>query len=266
MAAINPPIITFAGGIMGRLLHNRVDVPKYTHGAEIYCNWWPQVQGPMSRRPPLEHVDVFDDSTKLGYQLPFVFSVDQSYNLLGVDGSWKFYTQTGRLVIPQVTAAIANGQFTTSAVDEVDTATVTVSSTNAGAAANLKDNDPTSYWQSSASSPAWITVDHGSAKTIRTLYLTAYAFPTLTPIQWALYGSATGAFAGEEVVLHYVAADAAWYIGERRRYRIAAPGSYRYYRILMYANTASLPAPAGDAGGSGAGGGTSGYENGGGGP
>lgn len=113
MASINPPVVNFSGGILGPLLHGRVDLPVYPAGAEEKSNWLPHAQGGMTRRPPLLFVDA-TNPTKKAFQIPFVFSVDQSYNIIATDEGFRFYIRDGIVTIPEVTATIANGSFSSS--------------------------------------------------------------------------------------------------------------------------------------------------------
>lgn len=114
MASINPPVVNFSGGILGPLLHGRVDLPVYPAGSEVMTNMLPNAQGSMTRRPPLLFVDETANSDKRAFQIPFVFSVAQSYNIIATDEGFRFYIRDGLVTIPQVTATIANGTFSSS--------------------------------------------------------------------------------------------------------------------------------------------------------
>lgn len=244
MTQVNPPVISFAGGILGKLLQARVDLPFYAKGAEIMENWWPMVHGPMSRRPPLMYIDTFVDSTERGHQLPFLYTVEQSYNILMTPSGLRFYTQDGRIDTPVVTAAIAGGDFATATTNEALAATVTVSTTGSGSAANLHDGLTTTDWTSDATATQWVKFDLGSAKTLYYIWLTATAStPAYGAAAWVLQGSATGAYAGEEVALLTVTNDPPWAASERRRYKVTSPGSYQYYRVYITAVAGAVVVP-----------------------
>jgi hypothetical protein len=107
MGALNPPIVTFTGGVIGKLLHNRVDIQTYPTAAEEQINCWPSAQGPLSRRPPLKFIDEFVNSNRKGKLFPFVFSVDQSYIVLATESGFEFFTQDGKITIDTVTSQFA---------------------------------------------------------------------------------------------------------------------------------------------------------------
>ena len=265
MTQINPPINNFNGGLLGKLLEARVDLPFYAKGASIMLNFWAMVHGPMTRRPPLEFVAAFDDSTKKGRQFPFVYTVAQSYNMLMTSNGLALYANDARITIPAVTAAISGGDFATATPNEASGKTVTVSTTASGAAANLVDGSGSTEWVSDATATQWVKIDLASAKTIRFIWLKASATtPENAPGTWQLEGSATGAFAGEETVLKIVAGDSAWAANERRRFTVTSPGSYRYYRVNITATAGTSPTPT-PGGGTDTGGGID-YGYGGGGP
>jgi hypothetical protein len=117
MGAINPPVVTFTGGVVGQILHNRVDIQTYPTAAEEQTNCWPTAQGPLHRRPPLKFVEEFVNSDRKGKLFPFVFSVDQSYIILATESGFEFFTQDGKIVIDTVSSAFStftSGWFDTS--------------------------------------------------------------------------------------------------------------------------------------------------------
>jgi hypothetical protein len=166
MAAINAPIVTFQGGIIGQELANRVDIPTYPQGAEVMQNFRASVQGTMSRRPPMMFVDDFADHDKKGRLFPFNFSVDDSYLVLANDESFVFYQEDVLLTVPEVTASIPNAG-STAFTNQSTGATFSASSTAAGAANNLNDADTTTTWTASTAGTEHVTADLGSAATLR---------------------------------------------------------------------------------------------------
>lgn len=240
MASVNPPVLNFSGGIIGGELHNRVDIPTYPQGAEIMTNFRPTLQGVMLRRPPMVHVDDFADHTLEGELFPFVYSTEQSYLVLATTSGFSFYANDGLITIPAVTSALA-AAASTAFTDQADSATITASSTDGGnVVANLVDESSTTYWASTGTGTETLTFDMGSAVTLKSLWLSADAtYYQHVPTSFTMLGSATGAWAGEEVTLLTVSGASAFAANERRKYRFTASGSYRYYRLRMTANAAA---------------------------
>lgn len=106
MASVNPPVVTFTGGILGGELHNRVDIPSYQTGCSVMENLRPKLQGPMTRRPPLLHVDAFDDHNAIGKLYKFLYSDAENYLVLHTSAGFQFYVNDERVTIPSVTASL----------------------------------------------------------------------------------------------------------------------------------------------------------------
>ena len=70
-------------------------------------NFRPNIQGVMSRRPALYHVDNFSDSTKTGTLWPFYFALGDTYLVLATETGAKFYADSGLITIEAVTSTIA---------------------------------------------------------------------------------------------------------------------------------------------------------------
>lgn len=113
MVASNPPILTFTGGILGGELHNRVDMQAYPTACAVMQNLRPRIQGPMTRRPAMLHVDLFDDHDNEGRLYSFLYSDDENYLVLHTADGFQFYTGDERITIPSVTASLA-GSWTDS--------------------------------------------------------------------------------------------------------------------------------------------------------
>lgn len=237
MAAINPPLINFSGGILGKLLWGRVDVPSYANSAEIMENWRPNAQGVMTRRPSLIYVDSFDDDDLKGYMFPFVYAsngVSLDCMVLASEGGFVFYEPGGRLITDSVTATIAEGTFATTHSDLADGSSITASSTAAGATANLVDESVSTYWQAGGGATATLTFDLGAAYALYDIWLSSHTSTfARTPTAFTLSGSATGSFAGEETTVLTISGESNWVASEKRKYRITTPTSYRYYRLTM---------------------------------
>lgn len=238
MAQVNAPIVNFSGGIIGRKLQNRVDIKYYPRAASIMENFRPDPQGTMSRRPPLEYIDTLRDSNKKAYQFPFVFNTAQSYNIVATEDGLEFFIQDGKVTLPTVSAVILDGGFGTASVDRIDAASLSASSTAAGNVNNVSDEDSSTYWQSNTDATATLTADLGSPYVIYDVWVSARSSTgTGAPTEFSLEGSNTGAFGGEEVEL-MTASGGAWNANEKRKYRVASPGAYRYYRLVLSATAA----------------------------
>ena len=107
MVASNPPILTFTGGVLGGELHNRVDMQAYPTACAILENFRPRIQGPMTRRPPMLHVDGFDDHDEEGRLYSFLYSDAENYLVLHTATGFQFYAGDERITIPSVTASLA---------------------------------------------------------------------------------------------------------------------------------------------------------------
>lgn len=237
MGQLNPPIVTFTGGIVGKLLHNRVDIQTYPTAAEEQLNCLPSAQGPLGRRPPLKFIDEFVNSSQKGKLLPFVFSVEQSYIILATESGFEFFTRDGKIEIDNVSVQLQDSSFAQTTVDLVQAATVTASSTGGtGALANIKDTNAGTWWESTTDDTQWLKFDLGSAKRVRELQIqAANAENDRAPTGFILQASTTGAFTGEQVnVLTVTEAETVSYAASAiKRFRVTPSTSYRYWRIFM---------------------------------
>jgi hypothetical protein len=112
--------------------------------------------------------------------------------------------------------------------------TISASSTATGFDAwKGADKDLATYWQSTGTKVAQWKADFGSAKTIATYAMTTRpANATTAPTAFTLEGSSTGSFAGEQVTLD-TQTGLVWAADETKLFTVAAPASYRYYRISI---------------------------------
>lgn len=111
MVASNPPILTFTGGVLGGELHNRVDMQAYPTACAVSENFRPRIQGPMTRRPAMLHVDLFDDHNDRGRLYSFLYTDAENYLVLHTADGFQFYVDDERITIPSVTASLA-GSYT----------------------------------------------------------------------------------------------------------------------------------------------------------
>lgn len=111
MTNVNAYIQTFAGGEFGEAMSARVSIDSYQAACELMENWMPLAQGVMTRRPSLEFINSFVDSSLIGVLHSFEFDVGQNYLILVQSGIIYFYLNDGILDIDTVTASISNGSF-----------------------------------------------------------------------------------------------------------------------------------------------------------
>ena len=107
MGSVNPPVVTFIGGVIGGELHNRVDIPSYPQGCELSENFRPKIQGPMTRRPPMIHVASFVDHTKRGKLYNFLYSAINSFLVQHTPDGFAFYLDDVHTQIPNVAASLS---------------------------------------------------------------------------------------------------------------------------------------------------------------
>jgi len=237
MASVNAPVVSFTGGVIGKLLMNRVDTDTYAQSAEEMENFRALPQGGMSRRPPMEYLDSFTDHAKKGLLIPFVYDNTQSYVILATSEGFDFFLEDGKITSDAVTATIANGDFTDGYTDLADAATITASGTTSGSVANLVDELLTTFHQTQNDSGVgdhYHSFDMGSAVTLYSIVISSgTSNADRLPLDFTIEGSVTGAWAGEETTVSTVSGEPNWNTSETRRYRFDTPGSYQHYRILM---------------------------------
>lgn len=107
MGSVNVPVNNFSGGLIGEKLHNRVDVPSYPSGAAVQENFRSDIQGTLSRRPPLLHVESSADSTKDGVTWEFYNRIDDTYLIDVIPAGARFIRNDALITIPEVTATLS---------------------------------------------------------------------------------------------------------------------------------------------------------------
>lgn len=123
MAQTNAAVTSFNGGVLGGLLSARTDVDSYRNSAALMDNWFPNAQGPMSRRPGLRFVDEQVDANQRGTLFTFEFSVLDNYLIVGTQGEFRLFLNDGIVDAPAVSATITNGFFTDGLNGWVDAST-----------------------------------------------------------------------------------------------------------------------------------------------
>jgi hypothetical protein len=236
MGAINAPIITFTGGVIGPLLHNRVDIQSYPTAAEEQLNCWPYAQGPLDRRPPLKFIDEFVNSSQKGKLIPFVFSVDQSYIVLATESGFEFFTQDGKIEIDNISTQTADSSFTENpTVDLTQIANIWASSTGGtGSIAALRDGNPATWWESTADDTQWIAFDFGSPRLLRQVRISSGTIefdrcPNVVRVEV----STNGAFTGEQVTVYGPVSIGNFAALETKIISFSNATTARYARIVM---------------------------------
>lgn len=112
---------------------------------------------------------------------------------------------------------------------------VTASNQVNGAASNAFSGNPNSYWRTNASGSQYIQINMGSSVTANSYSLRFNPSATNeAPASWTLKGSATGAFAGEDVTIDTQTIPAPLY--NNHAFNVGTPGSYQYYRLTFASN------------------------------
>ena len=114
MTTANPAATSFASGELTSLLDARTDLTKHYNGCRLLRNQVSLPWGPADRRPPTLLRGETKDSSKTSRLIAFQFSSDasQSYMMEWGEGYIRWFFQDAQVVVPPVTAAIANGDFT----------------------------------------------------------------------------------------------------------------------------------------------------------
>ena len=98
------------------------------------------------------------------------------------------------------------------------------------------DNTPNAWISINGTTTGWLAIDLGSATTINKYQIQTWTTPNGSPKTWTLEGSATGAWAGEQVVLDTQTNQIGWSVNEIRTFALSSSQSYRYYRLNISAN------------------------------
>lgn len=75
---VNVPLVSFAGGEIGKEAQSRIDLDLYPTTAEVMENIFVSLAGRMSKAPGTEYVGVVDADPNEAIVRPFVFNVDQT--------------------------------------------------------------------------------------------------------------------------------------------------------------------------------------------
>jgi hypothetical protein len=197
---------SFTSGELMPALRARVDLKHYYTGAERLRNVNILPQGGVTRRPGLRHID------------------ETQFQIARRD------LTTNNQITPHTSATSVSG--TASASSEY----------GAGYEAwrafdGIAWNGFTGAWIAATAGTEWLQYEFASAKTINGYSIaSASGWASRAPNAWTLYGSNTGAFAGEETTLDSETGQTAWSAGgETRTFSIGSPASFKYYRLIVTA-------------------------------
>lgn len=104
-------------GIISRLGLARIDLNRTALSGETMTNWMPRVLGCMSLRPGLGHIG---SVAGFAHMLPFVFSADDKALIEFSDSLLRVWVDDALVTRATVTAAVANGTFTTNLTSWTD--------------------------------------------------------------------------------------------------------------------------------------------------
>jgi hypothetical protein len=232
MAKVNAVIHAFNTGEMSASGMARIDQERVRLAAETQENLFPYVVGEGQVRPGTQCIGN-SASNNRARLLSFIKSTEETALMELSDETLRIWVDDALVTRPSVTATVGDGTFAATNTDWADTATMSAATLAAGSVANLVDEttETGAVWDATATGT--LTLDLTTAKTLRWIALTATENPTLAPVAFTLAGSATGAFAGEQVDVLAVTATAAWVASQCKAFSITTPGSYRYYRLSM---------------------------------
>jgi hypothetical protein len=210
----------------------RVDQERTRLAAEIQYNIFPSTIGKAQARPGTGFLGSSKDNARPRL-LPFIKSISDSALLELTASTLRVRVNDVLIARAAVSSSLIDSGFSIDSTNLATAATITSSTLSSGSTANLVDGSASTGAVWNASATGTLTLDFGSAKTIYTLVLTATSTPNRAPNAFTVVGSATGAFAGEEVTVLTQTALANWSSTETRHFSIASPGSFRYYRLSL---------------------------------
>jgi len=163
------------------------------------------------------------------------FPILSASNLTGDGKTWEYESDAyfGSGVTIDAYGAIGVALTSDSSASPI---VVSASSASAGAAHQAHDSSSVSYWSPAAGLPAWLKVDFGSAKTIRSYsvrsdFTNVDQRPNSCPTVWTIEGSNDNT---NWTVVSTVD-DSEYDTFVIGHFQIDDPGSYRYYRINISA-------------------------------
>jgi len=113
MPKVHPLTPSMNTGELSPRLSSRVDFNKYPSGVETLENFIALPEGGIQRRSGTRFVAATKTGATVKSRLKkFEFSTTQNYVLEMGAGNMRFYRNQGQIVVPSITAGIANGTFT----------------------------------------------------------------------------------------------------------------------------------------------------------
>lgn len=112
MPAGNTHLLAFNRGMISALGLARIDLKRTGLSAETQTNWMPRVLGSMMLRPGLGHLVSTKDNAATNY-IPFVAKTDDTALVEPTDGYIRVLVDDAVISRSSVTAAVANGAFST---------------------------------------------------------------------------------------------------------------------------------------------------------
>lgn len=103
MAKVSPLQSNFQSGEFSPLLYGRVDADRYRTALSLCKNYFPTIQGGLTRRPGSYFVSETKFSAKQSRLIPFEFSTTQAYQLEFGDEYIRFYKDNGLITLSPLT-------------------------------------------------------------------------------------------------------------------------------------------------------------------
>lgn len=184
---------------------------------------------------------VWDDQVALGDIIPHNSPI--TFDVTEVDVSTRISNVSTIPIIPMASWAVTGNPNEYAATSGGQTYTVNSNSAYPAEVRSLFNGIPGGdanqmLWD--GNSNMWFTLALPTAIAVGGYSLRSRTggFLQQSPNTFRLEGSATGAFAGEEVIIDTRAGQTAWGEGERRTYTLTAPAitAYQYYRFYIVSN------------------------------
>ena len=121
MPKVHPITPSLNTGELTPRLASRVDFNKYPSGVETLENFIALPEGGISRRSGTRYVAATKTGATVKSRLKrFEFSTTQSYVIEMGAGNMRFYRDQGQITVPNITASITNGTFTSNITSWTD--------------------------------------------------------------------------------------------------------------------------------------------------
>ena len=138
MPKVHPISPSFNTGELTPRLASRVDFNKYPSGVETLENFIALPEGGIARRSGTRYVAATKTGATVKSRLKrFEFSTTQSYVLEMEEGNVRFFRDQGQITVPNITASITNGTFTSNITSWTDNSGVGCSITHDSANTRL---------------------------------------------------------------------------------------------------------------------------------